>query len=218
LIFTLFKDIVFEVDYPEALIEAYCFQSNFYSKYDLQRPEGDKRYERVRFIGARIENDVLNECKAQINQYKNISAVDEKGLDWFLEKAKAKERDQFVSRLAELTHNLDKIPRVGLSKATKILHTRYPEVVPMVDNPLQKEYKKLRPGWKKGDWHQMLFKDYYDNFLEKETFDNLQELCERLSYLNLTKVRIFDILWWSFLKSKNQDYKGINWRTIRQLS
>ena len=218
MIFTLFKDIRFKVAEPESLIEAYCFQSNFYSKYDFERPDGDERYKRVRFIGARIEKPVVDKCRSLISQYGDISVIDEKGLDWLLKKATNEERDRFISMLSQLTHKLDDVPLVGLSRATKILHTRYPEVIPMVDNPLQKEYKELRPEWRNGDWHQMLFKDYYDNLLEKATSDRLKELHERLLHLNLTKVRIFDILWWSFLKSRNDQYKGIKWKTIGQIS
>jgi len=198
---------------PEALIEAYCFQSDFYAKYDL-RPRGDESFQYVRFIGARIEKDILDKCKDQINRYKNFSTYDQKGLDWLLRKAIAEQRNRFIFELAELTHTLDSIPRVGLSKATKILHTRYPEVIPIIDNALQKEYKLLRPEWKKGDWHQMLFKDYYDNFLVKETYNNLDTLHRNLLHLKLTKVRAFDILWWSFLKSKKNK---IDWKTIRQI-
>ena len=122
-------------------------------------------------------------------------------------------RAKLVLELSKLVTSLDNIPGVGFSKATKVLHTRYPEIIPMIDNPLQKEYGELRPEWKKGDWYQLL-KDYYNNLLEKETSNNLQDLRTRLSHLNLTKVRIFDILWWSFLKSKNPKNKGIKWKTI----
>jgi len=215
--FTLFKNRTFEVTDPEALIEAYCFQSNFYAKYDLKRPRGDASFEYVRFIGARIEKNILDKCRAEINHYKDFSTFDQNGLDWFLRIAATEERDRFIFKLAELTHKLDKIPRVGLSKATKILHTRYPEIIPIIDNPLQREYKSLRPEWKKGDWHQ-LFKDYYDNFLVTKTYNNLCKIYTNLSFLNLTKVRIFDILWWSFLKSKNRYNRRIDWKTIRQVS
>jgi len=215
LIFTLFKDRAFEVKYPEALIEAYCFQSDFYAKYDKGRPRDDSSFGYVRYIGARIEKSVLDECKNVINQHGNLRIFDSLDLDSFLEETQ--ERDRLISDLSELTRELDRIPRVGFSKATKILHTRYPEIVPMIDSPLQKEYKALKPEWKKGDWHQ-LFKDYYDNLLVKETFDNLSVLHANLTYLNLTKVRVFDILWWSFLKSAKPDYKGIDWRTIRQVN
>lgn len=215
--FTLFNRIVFDVKYPDALIEAYCFQCNFFAKYDLKRPEGDRRFEFVRYIGARLEPEVLDRCKAQINQYKDFNEVDEKGLDWFLKIATTEERNHFTSRLAELTHELDRVPRVSFSKATKILHTRYPNIIPIIDNRFQEEYRTPPRPWKKGDLHQ-LFKDYYENFMVKETWDNLDELHTNLSNLNLTKVRIFDILWWSFLKSKNKDFieKNINWKTIKE--
>ena len=197
---------------PEALIEAYCFQSNFYAKYDL-RPRGDESFQYVRFIGARIENSVLEKCKAEIKHYKDFSTYDEEGLDWLLRKTTPEQRNRFTSELAELTHTLDSISGVGLSKATKILHTRYPEIIPMIDNPLQKEYKSIKPEWRKGDWCQ-LFKDYYDNFLVEKTYDNLCTVHGNLSHLKLTKVRVFDILWWSFLKSKKNK---IDWKTIRQI-
>lgn len=163
MIFTLFKDRFFEIKEPVALIEAYCVQSNFYSKFDLQRPKGEARFERVRFIGARMKNSVLKECKTEINHYKEFDELDQKGLDWLLKRASSTMRDNFITKLTELAGMLDQIPRVGLSKATKILHTRYPEIIPIIDNQLQKEYKDLRDGLEKRDWHQ-LFKDYYDNF------------------------------------------------------
>jgi len=215
--FTLFKYRAFEVNDPETLVEAYCFQSNFYAKYDLQRPEGDKSYEYVRFIGARIEKSILDECKTEINRYKDFSMF-KLDLDSFLCKHTQEVRDQLVSRLSECIRKLDSIPGVGLSKATKILHTRYPKIIPIIDNPLQNEYKLLRSNRahaKKGDLNQ-LFKDYYDNFLMEKTYDNLCEVHRNLLHLNLSKVRVFDILWWSFLKSKNID-KIIGWTTIRQV-
>jgi hypothetical protein len=215
LIFTLFKDRAFEVKYPEALIEAYCFQSDFYAKYDKDRPRDDNSFEHVHYIGARIQKSVLDKCKNIINQYSNLRIFDSLDLDSFLKETQ--KRGYLTAELSKLAHDLDKIPRVGFSKATKILHTRYPEIIPMIDNPLQKEYKELKKSeWKRGDWYQ-LFKDYYDNFLEGQTYDNLCKVHRNLLFLNLTKIRVFDILWWSFLKSKNRDHKGIEWRTIRQV-
>lgn len=214
MIFTLFRNRIFEVDYPEALIESYCFQSDFFAGYDLKRRRDDSSYDSVGLIGARIKKDILDECKKVINNHKNLGifALD---LDSFLKKT-PEEKDSLTLGLHKLTQELDAIPGVGFSKATKILHTRYPETIPMIDNPLQDEYRSLRPQWKEENWHQLL-NDYYDNFLETETFNNLCKVWSNLPSLNLTKVRVFDILWWSFLKSKNQEHENINWKTIRQL-
>ncbi|GAH50851.1 unnamed protein product, partial [marine sediment metagenome] len=33
--FILFSEIIFEIPDPIALIECYCYQNDFYSKYDL---------------------------------------------------------------------------------------------------------------------------------------------------------------------------------------
>lgn len=214
MIFTLFKDREFEVDYPEALIEAYCFQGDFFGDYDLKRRRDESSYASVGSIGARVKNEALQECIRLIRSHKNLGIFG-LSLDSFLNKT-ADEKGRYILELHELATELDDIPGIGLSKATKILHTRYPEIIPMIDNPLQDEYGTLRPQWKEGDWHH-LFIDYYDNFLVGKTYSNLCNVHSGVSYLNLTKVRVFDILWWSFLKSKNETYAGIKWKTIRQL-
>jgi hypothetical protein len=214
LIFTLFKDREFEVDFPEALIEAYCFQSDFFGDYDLKRRRDESSYDSVGSIGARVKNEALQKCIRLIRSHKNLGIFG-LNLDSFLNKT-ADEKARYILELHQLVTELDDIPGIGLSKATKILHTRYPEIIPMIDNPLQDEYGTLRPQWKEGDWCH-LFIDYYDNFLVGKTYSNLCNVHSGVSYLNLTKVRVFDILWWSFLKSKNETYTGIKWKTIRQL-
>ena len=207
--FTLFEDEVFEVTDPEALIEAYCFQSDFYSKYDQKRPRDDSSFKFVGLIGARMKNSSLDKCTEEIVRHKNIDifCLD---IDTFLFRKTLGEKQNLVSELNTLIVKLDKIPCVGFSKITKILHTRYPEIIPMIDNPLQKKYKGLKQEkWKEGDWRQLLL-DYYNNFLKGETFSNVTKVHDKLSIPNLTKVRIFDILWWSYLKSE----KNPVWKTI----
>ena len=56
----LFLKISFEIPDPIALIECYCYQNDFYYKYDLLE---DKKIEDVNKIGARIKKEVLLECK-----------------------------------------------------------------------------------------------------------------------------------------------------------
>ena len=58
--FFLFSKISFEIPDPIALIEYYCYQNDFYSRYDLLE---DKKIEDVNKIGARIKKEVLSECK-----------------------------------------------------------------------------------------------------------------------------------------------------------
>jgi hypothetical protein len=210
--FTLFRDFTFEVKDPEALIEAYCFQSDFYEHYDFLLRQGNRSLEDVRFIGARIRKSALDNCKAIIDSYKDFRMFG-LNLDSFLRET-PEARNDLAFTLAELARKLDAEEGVGFSKATKILHTRYPAIIPMIDNPLQREYRKIKPKWKKGDWGQ-LFKDYYENFFVKETYDNLCKIHRSLLSLDLTKIRIFDILWWSCLKAKTlKESKHINWTTI----
>jgi len=60
--FILFSKIKFEIPEPIALIECYCYQNDFYSKYDLLE---DKKIEDVNKIGARIKKEVLLECRIE---------------------------------------------------------------------------------------------------------------------------------------------------------
>jgi hypothetical protein len=54
--FFLFSKISFEITEPITLIECYCYQNDFYAKYDLIK---DRKIEDVNKIGARIEKEVF---------------------------------------------------------------------------------------------------------------------------------------------------------------
>lgn len=212
--FLLFSKSSFEVEDPIALIECYCFQSDFYANYDLLLRDGDRRIEAVNEIGARIEKKSLSKCKTVIDRYQSIPIL-QLTLDEFLNLG-IKTKESYTIELSELVKELDDIPRIGVSKATKILHTLRPRIIPMIDSFLQREYKKLKPSWKHGDWAQ-IFMDYYSNFDVGETYKNLCKLHKDLSFLGLTKVRIFDILWWSFLKADALSVE-IKWSTVKRLT
>jgi hypothetical protein len=211
--FCIFSSVSFEVSDPIALIEAYCFQSDFYRNYDLLLRRGDQCIQDVNEIGARTNEDILLKCKARLHKNLKILTFN---LD-ALRNLDSKTRNNYIDELSRVIRELDAINGVGFSKATKILHTLYPKIVPMIDVPLQKVYKKINPRWMKGDWTTLLIA-YYDNFLVGDTYKNLCWLQNKLSFLGLTKVRIFDILWWSFLKSENLRQEcGINWTTIERV-
>jgi len=104
---------------------------------------------------------------------------------------------------------------LGGRSATKILHTRYPGIIPMIDNQLRNEYRQINKEWK--DEPGRILLDYYQNLKEEPNKQNLTQVYETTSKSvpKLTKVRVFDILWWSFLKAKTlREKKGINWSTI----
>ena len=56
--FLLFSKISFEIPEPIALIEYYCYQNDFYRKYDLLE---NRKIEDVNKIGARIKKLVYDE-------------------------------------------------------------------------------------------------------------------------------------------------------------
>jgi hypothetical protein len=220
--FYLFKKISFKVADPIALIESYCFQNNFYANYDVV-PIKEREIDHVNKIGARIGGNLLPRCKAVIENTRKLKMFEfDDNLDDFL-RLDADKRNVFIKEFSDKAIKELLGKGIGLSKATKILHTFHPEIVPIIDNPLQELYKeKINSKWIVGEPE--IFIDYYDNLNEGNNLQNLTTISKMLSKnnLSLTKVRIFDIFWWSYLKSKNLNLrlekerrKAINWSTIK---
>jgi len=213
--FFLFSKIPFEIPEPITLIECYCYQNDFYTKYDLLK---DRKIEDVNKIGARIKKDVLLECKKITERTKSLS-IFKYNLDQFLS-VNEKDRDEQIKELNEIViQKLLKIKGIGFSTATKILHTLYPKIIPMIDNPLQNKYReKINNAWteKRAD---EIFIDFYNNLQIESNRENLNYIFDELldnNIQHLSRIRIFDILWWSYLKAeKLREEKGINWNTIK---
>ena len=213
--FLLFSKISFEISDPIALIESYCYQNDFYAKYDLLK---NRKVEDVNKIGARINKELLPKCEAVTERTKNLS-IFTYNLEQFLS-IDDKDRDDQISELnKKVIQELLKINGIGFSKTTKILHTLYPNIIPMFDNALQNKYcEEINERWteKKSD---KIFIDFYKNLNEGCNRQNLTQIFKDISKNNLrglTKVRIFDILWWSYLKSAVLKLReNINWSTIK---
>jgi len=213
--FLLFSKIPFEIPEPIALIECYCYQNDFYSKYDLLE---DKKIEDVNKIGARIKKEVLSECKKITERTKNLS-IFKYNLEQFL-RLDEKDRNEQIKELNEFViQKLLKINGIALSTTTKILHTLYPKIIPMMDNPLQNKYReKINNLWTK-ERADEIFIDFYKNLKIESNQENLNYIFDKLLENNiqhLSKIRIFDILWWSYLKAERlKEKQRINWNTIR---
>lgn len=213
--FYLFSKISFEIPEPIALIECYCYQNDFYSRYDLLE---DKKIEDVNKIGARIKKEVLLECKIITERTKSVN-IFKYNLEQFLS-LEEKKRNKHIKELNDFViQKLLKINGIALSTTTKILHTLYPKIIPMIDNPLQNKYReKINNVWteKRTD---IIFIDFYKNLQIESNRKNLNYISKEISknnLKNLSKIRIFDILWWSYLKAeKLGEDKGINWNTIK---
>ncbi|MCK4419139.1 hypothetical protein KAV79_04980 [Candidatus Aerophobetes bacterium] len=95
--FLLFSKISFEIFDPIALIECYCYQSDFYAKYDLLK---NRKVEDVNKIGARIKKELLPECEAVTERTKNLS-IFTYNLDQFLN-LDDKNRDDQINELNEM--------------------------------------------------------------------------------------------------------------------
>jgi len=215
--FFLFSKISFEIPDPIALIECHCYQNDFYTKYDLLLEHRDRKIEDVNKIGARIKKEVLSECKKITESTKSLS-IFKYNLEQFLS-LDEKDRNEQIKELNEFViQELLKIKGIGLSTTTKILHTLYPKIIPMIDNPLQNKYReKINNVWTKKRADE-IFIDFYKNLQIESNRKNLNYIFDKLLENNikhLSKIRIFDILWWSYLKAeKLREEKGINWNTI----
>lgn len=211
----LFSEVEFEISCPVALIESYCFQSDFYVNYDLLP---DRKVADVNSIGARIPKDTLAKCERVIKNNKNVKIFNY-DVDEFLALD-----DETIAKLVkkavkDVIDPLTKIEGIGLSKATKVLHTIHPGIIPMIDSMLQEAYIQTKPGakWTENDSNQ-IFVAYYKNLKEQPTKNSLAEVYNTVSknLPGLTKVRVFDIIWWSYLKAKKlREKNGIKWATIR---
>ena len=214
--FTLFSKIPFEISNPIALIESYCFQNDFFSSYDLLK---NRKIEDVNKIGARISSELLQQCKTVIKRSNaNDLALFKYDLDRFL-KLNEKTRNKHIKNLNnQVIQRLLILPKIGFSKATKILHTIYPKIIPMIDNPLQSKYRQINRDWNENKADQILI-DYYNNLLierNRRNLDKIETVISKNNLKGLTRIRIFDILWWSYLKADRlRQEKKINWLSIK---
>ena len=219
--FTLFSQVRFQVRNPVTLIECYCFQGDFYSRYDLV---SNRKMEDVNKIGARTDEVALKSCRSIVDQSGGLRIFKfNRSLEEFLQLD-----DCTIGDYVQELHNtvilrLLKVPRIGLSKATKILHTIYPGIIPMIDNMYQKGYCRTKKRSLTEHQSDEILTDYYKNLKIGDNLQNLSELHQQLQsshLLGLTKVRIFDILWWSYLKSENVavalrvNNPGFRWQVV----
>jgi len=214
--FLLFSRVQFEITDPEMLIECYCFQTNFYNSYDAIATVRKRKIEDVNNIGARIPTELLPKCTEIINRTKDLQIFNFI-IDTFLEQ-KDEDVDSCIRLLDEkVIQPLTQLNGIRLSTATKILHTLYPSIIPIIDNTLQKKYKELNPKWMENNYFQIL-SDYCKNLKIETNWNNICQLYGILSKrgLVLSKIRIFDIIWWSYLKSQNPVHgKIVKWSSIK---
>ncbi|MFZ2330688.1 MAG: hypothetical protein WAW45_03670, partial [Atribacterota bacterium] len=184
------------------------------SKYDVIE---NRTIEDVNKIGARLKHSTILECKKALEDAGKL-ALFQYNLDGFLG-LKEKSREELIKELNNnIIKNLLKIKGISFSTSTKILHTIYPEIIPMIDNPLQQKYKEfINPTWDKTQGVQILI-DFYNNLLiesNRKNLDIISDHCKRINLTGLRKIRIFDIIWWSYLKAERlKESRRIKWTSI----
>ena len=212
--FYLFSKIEFEIPNPVYLIECYCYQSGFYFQYDVIE---NRKIEDVNKIGARLKSKTILECKSIVETAKKLD-IFQNTLAQFLDLDRQEREKQIKELNGVVFQKLFKINGIRFSTATKILHTIYPEIIPMIDNPLQRKYKKeINHSWTYKNADEILI-DFYNNLENGDIRKNLNDISAELIKINLkhlTKIRIFDILWWSYLKAERlKSERKIKWNSI----
>jgi len=197
--FCLFSKAEFDITDPVALIECYCIQTNFYSAYDLLIPH--RQIDDVAKIGARIDRGLLENIRGIVADTRDTQVFSH-NLDYLL----AQKADAIQACAYQASEVLKRLMNVGigLSQATKVLHTVYPHVMPMIDSMLQEEYRRtVDSAWSQSDPGQILYA-YYINLREQPNRGHLTDVYNRVAPTLpcLTKVRVFDIIWWSYLRAK----------------
>ena len=210
--FYLFSKVEFEVYDPVALIECFCIQTNFYSSYDLILP--DRTIKDVAKIGARINRKLLKPISKIVRANKDMPIFQHDLAYMLTQNADAiRSFSEQISGVLEQLMNLG----MGLSQATKVLHTKYPEVMPMIDSMLQEEYRRsVAPEWKQSDPRPILYA-YYINLQEEPNRGNLTGIYHKIkqNLPCLIMVRVFDIIWWSYLRAKKlRRQNNVNWSTV----
>ncbi len=210
--FRLFSATEFDITDPVELIECYCFQTNFYSAYDLLLP--NRRISDVAKIGARIDSKLIEDIGSVVKSNADLSIFKTDLTALLAEKSHAiKSLSDQASGVLEQLMSLG----IGLSQATKVLHTAYPEVMPMIDSMLQEEYRRsVAPEWKQSDPRPILYA-YYINLQEEPNRGNLTGIYHKIkqNLPCLTMVRVFDIIWWSYLRAKKlRRQNNVNWSTV----
>ena len=215
--FRLFSKLSFEVPHPVALIESHCIQSDFYKNFDLI-PLDRRKPEHANKIGARVKKEIFSSTKFKeiMEEIENLKIFrPDNNLDIFLILDDNERNDCIRDFNQKAIQKLLGIDGVRLSKATKILHTLHPDIIPIIDNPLKDVYiQEINGQWTEGEPE--IFVDYYDNLKEGDNWKQLSKVHEEITKnnLGLTKVRVFDILWWSYLRAKQLKTELLKQRNI----
>jgi hypothetical protein len=88
-----------------------------------------------------------------------------------------------------------------------------------MDSLLQKKYRQvINDVWTENKSDE-IFIDFYKNLQIESNRKNLNYIFDKLLENNihhLSRIRIFDILWWSYLKAERlKEEQRINWTTIK---
>jgi len=177
----------------------------------------NRKIEDVNKIGARLKSEKISICKVIVEGTRELE-IFQKPLNQFLDLNEL-EREKQIKELNDVVfQKLFEINGIGFSTAIKILHTIYPEIIPMIDTPLQRIYKReINHSWtyKKAD---KILIDFYNNLKMPNNRKNLELVSKELTRINLSGlsiIRIFDILWWSYLKAERlKNERGISWSSL----
>jgi hypothetical protein len=165
-------------------------------------------------IGARIDREKLPQISVLVDAAGSLPVFHYE-IDQFL-KLDDEDIRSHVIAACSIVQSLMRLG-LGLSQCSKVLHTVYPRIMPMIDSMLQEEYRRhIDSQWTPERPEQILLA-YYMNLKAEPTANSLDCLFSTVSanVPCLTKVRVFDIVWWSYLRATRlSERHHITWKTV----
>jgi hypothetical protein len=119
-----------------------------------------------------LRSEVISECKVIVEETMGLD-IFQNSLSQFLDLDRWERKKQIRELNNVVFEELFKIDGIRFSTATKILHTIYPEIIPMIDNPLQNKYKnEINFSWTTEKTNEILI-DFYQNLNIEDIRKNL---------------------------------------------
>jgi len=183
------------IENPLLIIKTFCVLDPSYKKYDSKKLGDDIWLEKaIEFSNQGMRARISGEEKRKIIEKQLELDEKIKELKIFEDKNLLDKNNEEIEKLRELFKIFENIKGVKNAKMTKILHKKFPNLIPVVDSIIAKKVY-CRKNKSIDDLIEIIKeikKDYKKNiiFLEKLKFNLKKE------NVNLSLLRIFDIMLW----------------------
>ncbi len=192
------------IENPLLIIKTFCVLDPSYKKYDSKKLEDEIWLEKaIEFSNKGMRARISDEEKREIRRKKVEEKIKE--LEISGDKNLLDQNNEEIEKLKELFKIFENIKGIKNAKMTKILHKKFPNLIPVVDSIIAKKVylKKNKSIDDLIEIIKEIKKDYKKNvnFLENLKFNLKKE------HRDLSLLRIFDIILW--MKGQDSEQKII---------